>query len=153
MSEFSLDQEVELFLATSRTCALCTADGEGTPHAANLQYCHAEGHKLYWVSSDDALHSRHLTARPQCALTIYGHDDRAVEIHGLQMRGTAAPVTDKGEWNHVWELYTGKFTFIRSMPVLQQAVQEQTFYCFTPTWLRWIDNRRAFGFKVEKELS
>jgi len=153
MTDFAFDQEVELFLATCRTMSLCTADNEGNPHAANVQYCHDGSWKVYWVSKETSLHSQHLVTRPRCALTVYGHDDRAVEIHGLQLRGTAAPVADKGEWNRVWELYTGKFTFIQSMPAMQKAVQEQTFYCFTPTWLRWIDNRKEFGFKVEKDLS
>jgi len=122
------------------------------PHAANVQYVHDQAWKLYWVSKDDTRHSRQCAENPNVAATIYGHDDRAERIHGLQLRGTVAPITDKGEWNRVWELYTGKFTFIRSMPALQQAVAAQTFYALTPTWVRWIDNRREFGFKVDKQL-
>lgn len=149
---FSFDQEVGLFLATCRTLSLSTCDASLRPHAANVQYVSDETWSLYWVSKDESLHSRQVAENPHAAGTIYGHDDKAEKIHGLQLRGTVEAITDKGEWNRVWELYTGKFTFIRSMPAMQKAVVEQTFYRFTPTWLRWIDNRRAFGFKVEKEL-
>ncbi len=150
--DLSLDQQISVFLATCRTASLATADREGAPHAANVQYVQDAKLNLYWVSSENSAHSRNLAARPQTAVTIYAHDDRAAHIHGLQMHGTAAALSDPADCNAAWELYTAKFAFVAANPQLRAAVEAQTFYCFTPAWLRWIDNRRGFGFKVEKRL-
>jgi len=110
--DFAFDQKVSLFLATCRTMSLSTCDRSMQPHAANVQYVHDDAWKLYWVSKPDAEHSRQLAENPRVAVTIYGHDDRAEHIHGLQLRGAVEAVgdADKAEWNRVWELYTGKFT-------------------------------------------
>ncbi|MEM9882652.1 MAG: pyridoxamine 5'-phosphate oxidase family protein [Planctomycetota bacterium] len=149
------DREIELFLATSRTATLATVDGEGCPYAANVQYAHDSGWRLIWVSSPTSQHSRHLAERADAALTVYAHRDHAETLHGLQLRGTVAPAIAKGqaEWRRVWDRYTAKFDFVRSLPQFRDAAERQSFYVFTPSWLRWIDNRRGFGWKVEKELS
>ncbi len=155
----AFDQEVSLFLATCRTAAIATVDDDGAPHAANVQYAHDEDFRLYWVSSPGSVHSENVTRNARAAVTVYAHDDRAENIHGLQLRGTVSTVTDERDgdaphpdWQRVWELYTAKFAFVASSPQLKAAVERQRFYCFTPAWLRWIDNRVHFGFKVEKAL-
>jgi uncharacterized protein YhbP (UPF0306 family) len=149
----SFDQEIAVFLATSRTAGLATTDSEGCPHACNVQFVSDEAMRLYWVSSPSSAHSVNLTIRPECAITIYAHDDRAEVIHGMQLHGTVESV-EPGEpiWNDIFDRYTEKFAFVRSNPQLKAAVENQSFYCFTPSWLRWIDNRVRFGFKVEKSF-
>ena len=149
---FSFDEEVPLFLATCRTASLATVGDSGQPHTANIQYAQDAAMRLHWVSSSDAQHSRDLASNPQAAVTVYGHDDQAMRIHGVQMRGTVQTIGDPGLWNEVWELYTAKFAFVAAMPQLRQIVEQQTFYRFTPTWARWIDNRRGFGWNMEKTL-
>ncbi|NJL30135.1 MAG: hypothetical protein HC898_00075 [Phycisphaerales bacterium] len=34
-----------------------------------------------------------------------------------------------------------------------KAVESQSFFCITPMWVRWLDNRKGFGFKVEIDLA
>ena len=149
MAELAFDQEVSLFLATCRTASVATSDAALGPHAANVQFVSDEAWRLYWVSSPDARHSRDVVADPRAAVTIYAHDDRPDQIRGLQLHGQVRVITDDAAWQRVWDLYTARFTFIKDNPVLTQAVRSQRFYVFTPTWLRWIDNRRGFGWKVE----
>ncbi|MEM1212452.1 MAG: pyridoxamine 5'-phosphate oxidase family protein [Planctomycetota bacterium] len=156
---FVFDQEVGVFLATCRTAALgtCGEDGEGgVPHVANVQYAAAPdsgGFGLLWVSKPEALHSAQLTANPRVALAVYAHIDDAANIHGVQMRGTAEVIPAGGAaWHAAWEAYTAKFSFVASGPQYREAVEAQAFYRFTPEWVRWIDNRRGFGWKVEKTL-
>ncbi len=150
----AFDQEIALFLATARTAGLATTDGDGFPHACNIQFVSDAGLKLYWVSSPSSAHSVNLTIRPECAITVYAHDDRAENIHGLQMHGLAEEITpqDAPRWNDTFDRYTDKFAFVKSNPQLMKAVENQSFYCFAPTWLRWIDNRVRFGFKIEKSF-
>lgn len=155
MDGLAFAQQVSVFLASCRTASLATVGRGGQPCGANVQYVHDDDFVMYWVSSPTSQHSENLTADPRAAVTVYAHDDRAESIHGLQLRGSVAAVRaerNDAEWNRVWELYTEKFAFVASNPQLRAAVEQQRFYAFTPTWLRWIDNREAFGFKVEKSL-
>lgn len=157
-NDFAFDQEIDLFLATCRTASLATCEidpsGGGQPHAANVQYAHDAGWCLYWISSPNSAHSQHLQANPRGAVTIYAHQDVPELIHGLQMHGQVDQVIAAGEaeWNRVWDLYTAKYELVRSVPQLRAAAEKQKFYRFAPTWVRWIDNRRGFGWKVEKTL-
>ncbi|MEM1107200.1 MAG: pyridoxamine 5'-phosphate oxidase family protein [Planctomycetota bacterium] len=157
-ADFAFDQETELFLATCRTASLATVDSApgsiGQPHACNIQYAHADGFCLHWVSSPNAAHSQHLAANPRAAVTVYAHQDVPELIHGLQFHGEVDLVIEHGqaEWHRVWDLYTSKYEFVNSMPQLRAAAEKQNFYRFRPTWLRWIDNRKGFGWKVEKNL-
>lgn len=153
-TEPGFDQEVELFLATCRTASLATVDPEGQPHAANVQYAHDESWCIYWISSTKSAHSQHLSENPRGAITIYAHQDVPEMIHGLQLHGQVDRLIEHGqaEWHRIWDHYTSKYELVRSVPQLRAAAQRQTFYCFRPTWMRWIDNRRGFGWKVEKHL-
>ncbi len=148
----AFDQEVSLFLATCRTATLATVDEAGAPAAANVQYAHDGDFRVVWVSSPTSRHSVNLHAEPRAALTVYAHDDRAENIHGLQLRGHARLVDPGEATQEAFDLYTAKFAFIAASPQLRAAVERQRFYVFTPNWLRWIDNRVGFGHKVERTI-
>lgn len=150
--DFDLLGEVHRFLASSRTAGLATVDEQGNPFAANVQYAHDDALQLYFVSSRDAQHSRNLEDNGKVALTVYAHDDRAPNIHGVQLRGIGHVVRDEAEYNRAFDLYTAKFTFAAAMPQFREIIERENFYRITPTWLRWIDNRRGFGFKAEQDL-
>ena len=102
------------------------------------------------VSSETSTHSRHLRVRPDTAVTVHAAVDDPRLIHGLQMHGRAAavPVADR---DVVQNLYIERFPFAADPPY-RDALDRQRFYRFTPTWLRWIDNRRGFGFAVEENI-
>ncbi len=148
------DQQIEVFLATCRTATLATVDDEGRPHAANVQVVHDAGWGLSWISSPRSAHSRYLAARPAAAVTLYSHLDEPELIHGLQLHGQVRPAVDldDSDWPQLWARYTAKYPFVASAPRMRAAAEGQRFYTFVPSWLRWIDNRRGFGFKIEKTL-
>jgi uncharacterized protein YhbP (UPF0306 family) len=150
--QLAIDQEIELFLATCRTASLATVDDQGQPHAANVQYAHDGAWRLHWISSPDSAHSRHTTQKPAAAISIYAHRDEPETIHGLQMHGRVSAGIALGQehWNRIWDLYTNKYRFVASLPQMRVAAEKQRFYVFTPTWVRWIDNRRGFGWKLER---
>ena len=150
MSSLPLDQQIAAFLAVCRTASLATVSEAGHPYAANVQFVADAGWRLYWVSKPEAAHSKHLDAKPQAAVTIYAHQDAPDLIHGLQLHGTAAPVPPE-EREAVLALYQAKYPFTAEPPYAD-AIARQQLYRFTPSWLRWIDNRVHFGFKVEKSL-
>jgi uncharacterized protein len=153
-AKIHLLREAAKLLTDCRTASLATVDEQGHPHAANIQYVHDDPLRLYFVSSDDAAHSRHIITNPAVALTVYHHaDEDPASIHGLQLHGQAQPSTGEAERNRVLTLYAARFPFITADPALRAMVEKQTFYCITPTWLRLIDNRRGFGWKAESELA
>ncbi len=153
------DKDTELLhdaaelLAQCRTAGLATTDARGKPHAANIQYAHDDRLNLYFVSSPDAAHSQHILTNPKIALTVYHPDDAEPQnIRGLQIHAHAEPVTDTIERHEAMRLYKARYTFIAKNPILLAAVKRQTLYRLTPTWLRLIDNRRGFGWKLEVQL-
>lgn len=150
MPDLSTDQQIATFLAVCRTASLATVDAQGMPCNANIQYASDNAWRLVWVSSESSAHSINLATHAAAAITIYAHMDLPEQIHGLQMRGTAQ-VLSADAAHSAFHLYASKFAFVANPPY-RDAVLRQRFYCFTPTWLRWIDNRRGFGWKVEQTL-
>ncbi|QDU71637.1 pyridoxamine 5'-phosphate oxidase family protein [Mucisphaera calidilacus] len=152
MPDFDVIQEVSVFLAACRTASLATVGEQGEPHAANVQYATDGGMNLVWVSSPQSEHSVDIEQSTHVAVTVYGHDDRPQGIHGVQMRGRAERITDNASLNAAWEAYTAKFPFVAVDPQFKVMLEKQAFWRFTPGWIRWIDNRKGFGWKVEREL-
>ena len=151
MEDFDFDREIPEFLADCRTASLATVDPDGGPHAANVQYVHDGALKLYFVSSPESAHSRHIGDGGPVAVTIYARNDQPDQIRGVQVHGVCRPVHDETAMNRVWELYVEKFAFAQTYP-MRRTIESQQFYELTPHWMRWIDNRRGFGWKVEREL-
>ncbi|MFA9479688.1 pyridoxamine 5'-phosphate oxidase family protein [Phycisphaerales bacterium AB-hyl4] len=148
----AIARQVATFLHHARTASLATVGEQGDPHAANVQFAHDDDLRFYWVSSPKSGHSRNLAARPNVAVTVYGHDDRPMNIHGLQMRGRAVLVEADLDRHRAWNAFVDKFADLAENPRFRELIESQQFYRFQPTWVRWIDNRRGFGFKVEAEL-
>lgn len=147
-----IEREIDTLLQESRTATVATVDDHGQPHAANVQYVHDEQRRFYFVSDHQSAHSRHIARTGKVALTIYAHDDhRPDQIHGLQLHGSAQVLTDPEDRRRARDLYMRKYNFIATNADLQRAVDAQQFYRVTPSWIRWIDNRCGFGFKVEGE--
>lgn len=151
-SDFDLDKALAAFLGTCRTASLATVDAADHPHAANVQYAHDAALRLYFVSSPESAHSLHIARRPAVAVTIYASVDAPGDIHGLQLHGRCHSVVGAAERQTAWTLYADKYPFVATDPALRRRVEAECFYCVTPTWLRWIDNRRGFGFKVERQF-
>jgi len=140
------------FLGKWKTACLATVDEAAAPHAANIQYAHDRADdrlRLYFVSSPESAHSRHIAGNAVVAVTIYAHVRRPDHIHGLQIHGRCAVVAKpSAAWDDAWRVYSAKYPFVK-VPPLRNRFMAESFYCVTPTWVRFIDNRRGFGFKQE----
>ena len=137
------------FLGAHRTATLATAGTDGMPHAADVQYAADASRCLYWLSSPAALHSRHLRDRADVAMTVHAPDDAVERLHGVQLRGRVAVLVPASDaYRRAWALYAATFPFVRDRPEFRRLSAAMTLYQFTPTWARWIDNRRGFGFNV-----
>ncbi len=124
---------------------LATSDADGTPRSAPLFYW-AEGLNLFWLSAEDARHSVNLRARSRVAVSVYANVADWREIRGVQMEGMAEPVYEPGKRKQVIESYRNRLGLGEE---LEFAIAGTTLYSFQAVWVRYIDNRRGFGFKLE----
>jgi uncharacterized protein YhbP (UPF0306 family) len=138
------------FLATETTLALSTVAKDGSPCVAPLFYLSRDGPRLFWFSSSASQHNRNLRENPRAAGTVFAHTGDWKKIRGVQMRGTAAPVSDPVLRRAIAREYAGRFHL---GTLFEAAIAKSTLYCFQPEWVRYIDNSRRFGYKFEISLA
>jgi len=131
------------------TMTLATTGAEGEAHAAAVYFAAGADLTLFFFSAAESQHSQDLKGRPQAAAAIYPEVSGWQAIRGLQLRGQVALVPHGADWQAAWELYAGKFPFVKG---LKSIVASNELYAFIPHWLRLVNNRRGFGFKQEWDL-
>jgi len=147
MSLESIHDTLRRLFAAVPTMSIATVDDAGRPHAANVNFVADTQVNLYFVSHPDSAHSRHLAAHPHVAATAYAPFTSPAEIRGVQLHGTCAPI-HRDYFNAVWTLFCRRFEYARQF---EEHVRREQFYCLVPTWVRYIDNARGFGAKIETD--
>ena len=145
-------KQMELIAALLRqesTLALATTDELGEPCVAPLFYLASEDLALYWLSSASCLHSRNLERAPQASTAVYRHADQWEAIRGVQMRGSVAVVTGTARRNDLLKLYCERFQL---GSVFRLAIGRSRLYEFRPTFFRYLDNSKRFGYTFEVTL-
>ena len=150
--------EICRFLGSNATACMATVDEKGLPHAVNVWYAIDQDGKMYFVSSLDSAHSRHMLRDPHVAVTVYGYTEDPMHIHGVQIKGACTIIAppdggNRKAWDHAWKTFTNRYPFVQQAEMWCKAVESQSFFCITPMWVRWLDNRKGFGFKVEIDLA
>jgi 4-hydroxy-3-polyprenylbenzoate decarboxylase len=131
---------------------LATAGADGAPHAASLYFAAdsmapaGAAPSLFFFTTHGSQHAADLQNNNQAAVTISPLVEGWREIRGLQMRGTVTVLLPGPEWDRAWQLYLDKFPFVAG---LMDEVTRNTFFAFTPHWIRLVDNERGFGCKEE----
>lgn len=150
MSEPDTRQVVQTFLETQSTLALATVNTDGRPEVAPVFYVSDDRLNLYWLSSTNSRHSVNLIVRPQVAGTVYPSIWQWKDIAGLQIEGDARPIGDERIREQVLIQYLRKFPLPEEFDA---PITASTLYCLTPTWMRWLDNTVAFGYKTNVDLN
>lgn len=148
MTASYLQHTLHRFLSEVPTLSLATVDDDGTPHAANVNFVTDDDLNLYFLSSPESAHSRHIARRPQIAATCYADFNDARDIRGVQLRGLCAEC-DPADFDAHWAHFCAKFPYAADYEFHARA---ERFYHLRPTWARWIDNRVHFGFKMEMDF-
>jgi len=131
--------------------------GGGMPQAAALFYAVGARGELYVLSAPQSRHGQNLRQNCRVAVTIQGEPAHWRDIRGLQIEGTARPVTNRAEREEALRRYLARFPELQDEPepddtvgqTMQAALRQATLYCIEPTWIRWIDNTQGFGHKEE----
>ena len=142
-------QLVAALLKTQSTLALATSAADGSPHIAPLFYLSTDDLRLYWFSSSSSDHSKNLERNSAAAVSIYQPTDQWKEICGLQMRGAVSIVSDREQRQRIEHAYIARF---RLGTLFGAALATSNLYVFQPSWVRYINNSKHFGYKVERSL-
>jgi uncharacterized protein YhbP (UPF0306 family) len=133
---------------SQNTLALATCDADGSPRIAPLFYLPGEELRVYWFSSARSAHSRNLKRDPRASVTVFAAAGCWQEIRGVQMRGSAQVVRDRGLRRPIAEAYTERF---RLGKLFETVMARSSLYCFEPRSIRYLDNSRGFGYKCTVE--
>lgn len=128
------------------TMALATTGEDGEPHSASVFFAADEQLNLHFFSDPDSQHGMDVARDPRAAVSFYAESQRWQDIRGIQMRGVVLPTPPGPGWERAWEIYAAKFPFVTG---LEHVVARNQFYAFVPHWIRLVDNRQGFGYKVE----
>jgi len=139
-------ERIAALLREETTLSLATTGQDGEVSVAPLFYIADGDLSLYWLSSEDSLHSQNLKSQPRVAATVYRNAMSWREIRGIQTRGSVGKVTDSELRRLLIAAYCERFKLGR---ILQLAARQSALYCFKPEFFRYIDNARGFGCKFE----
>ena len=144
------------FISAQNTLTLATLNADGTPHACDLFYAHADDLTFYFLSDPKTAHIRNLEREPRVSAALHGASRGWQEIRGVQVGGTARRVAQLGERARGYSLYIAKFAFVSqwlptvgALGQLHKSLGVVELYQIAPHWVRWIDNTQGFGHKEE----
>jgi len=148
--------DVREYVAAHSTLTLATV-ADKRPWATSLFYASDSELRLYFISDANTRHVMQAMKNPEVAVTISEHDQQWQSIQGLQIEGKLAIVED-ADRQRIETLYSRKFSFIETLlqekgdaedHILLDRFLASSFYAITPSFIRFIDNNKGFGFKQE----
>ena len=137
---------VRVLLESENTLSLATVSQDGSPRVCPLFYITRDTFRLYWVSAESSEHSMNIAVSNEVSIAIYRSTERWRKICGLQMRGHAGVVLDPHLRKEIISDYAARFQLGR---LLRLGVSRSALFEFIPSWIRYIDNSRHFGYKFE----
>jgi uncharacterized protein YhbP (UPF0306 family) len=140
---------IRALLSSQTTLALATVGEDSLPRSTPLFFIANENLCLYWFSSRSSLHSRNCARNPEVSIAISNHACRWQEIQGVQMQGRVSIVTDRSLRNEIASAYSVRFQLGN---LFAFTIRRSSLYCFTSSWVRYLDNSRRFGYKFELNL-
>lgn len=132
-------------LSETEAMTLATIGSSGDPRATPVYFAFDDQLNLIFISDRHSLHSRNLDRDARAAVAIYPHIEDWRALRGVQMQGSARQV-DPTERGRAQAIYQRRFPFVAAF---SELIGDSSFYRFVPAWVRWIDNRRGFGFQEE----
>ena len=88
-TETDLDAHARALVDANLYVALGTADADGSPWVTPVYFATADYADYYWVSAEDAAHSRNIEARPEVSMVIF--DSQVPDLP----RARPVPVRDR----------------------------------------------------------
>ncbi len=140
---------VRRFVERHSALVLATTDPAGSPRATPLFYCASPSLSLCWFSSARSAHSANCMRSPLNSVAIHSGASDWKQIQGVQMRGLVSRVTDPAARAALAHAFAARF-HLGAAPLV--ALRRSSLFCFVPSWVRYIDNTRRFGYRFELEI-
>lgn len=141
--------EIRAFIRGQSTLSLATIDSNGEPRCTPLFFMADDSLRVYWFSSSRSVHSRNCMRSAAASVAVYYPTRAWQQICGVQMKGSVAQSRDQSMRSLIMADFVSQF---RLVGLAGLAIRRSTLYCFTPWWLRFINNARGFGAKLEFRL-
>jgi hypothetical protein len=150
---------IRQMLEAHNTITLATCR-EQKPWAASLFFVSDKNLNLYFVSDYRTHHARDTEQSPEVSATVNADCSLWGEVRGLQITGDVTVLSGMARLNAL-RRYLSKFSDVRDLFEAPKSKDEETIaqrlkaanmYQLKPRWIRLIDNRQRFGYKVEIEL-
>lgn len=142
-------RSIQSLLSRQTTLTLATADESAQPRSTPLFFITDGEMRLYWFSSRNSLHSRNCARDPRASIAVFRPARTWRQIQGVQMDGLVAVVADRTRRSSIAHAYCGRFALGDEFA---STIRRSALYCFTPAWLRYLDNSHSFGYKFELRL-
>lgn len=140
---------VRFLLRAQTTLALATICEDGIPRNTSLFYICDDHLNLYWFSSRSSRHSRNCLLYPEVSIAISNDAHSWQDIKGLQMQGRVSAISDRTKRKAITSEYVQRFSLGNLFSI---AIRRSSLFCFKPRWVRYIDNSRRFGYRIEFDL-
>ena len=141
-----MNQELELkiirYLQEHSVCTLATIE-DNRPLASAMEFVN-EGATLYLAAIADTRKVANLRANPAVSLTVNEAYVEGQGVRGLQIFGTARPITDPAERDRVRSLFSDKFTVYQ---MIHWKEKRTVYYEITPDRIDYIDYSQEYGHK------
>jgi uncharacterized protein YhbP (UPF0306 family) len=141
---------VRSLLRRQSTLVLATADEDGTPRSTPLFFLADDELRLFWFSSRASRHSHNCKRDPRASIAVFRPARRWQQIAGVQIQGRVLAATDRATRQRITSEYCARFALDEGFA---GVIRSSALYCFTPEWIRYIDNSEKFGEKVELRLN
>jgi hypothetical protein len=146
----STDHDLALrYVAAHNVMSIATTGPDGLWNTA-LFYVN-DGFDLFFVSDADSRHCRNMLQNDRVAVTIQEDYSDWKQIKGVQMSGTAQPVSDV-QLDSVVRSYRLKFAFLEDEELpgsIIDALHHGIWYRMAPRQIFYIDNHKGFGYRSE----
>lgn len=121
---------------------LATVDPDGVPAAHTLGYA-SDGLTVYFMTDRNSRKAKNISTNPAVAYTVDEDYTQLEKIQGVQMQGSAEPVSDSSEIKKILEILSEKFPQIKELPESPDYV----FFKVSPKEVYFIDNTVSFGYR------
>jgi len=139
------------FIKSSKILSIATNTNQ-KPWIANVFFVSDESLNLYFLSSKESSHAKHIVKNPNAAVSIYDHSsDIGSNVKGVQIFGKVVRLKNLKEIIRSLNLYLKRFPNAKKIDPLSLIEKglESGFYKFIPNKFKFLDEsmKEKYGVK------
>jgi uncharacterized protein YhbP (UPF0306 family) len=148
------NKHLTTFISSQKLLTIATVDKNKLPCIYNAYYSSDNNLRLFFVSSTDTNHGKHLQKQNHVAFSIsWFNKDDLTDRKSIQGKGICTPVTDKQEILTFLSIHHKKYPFWRDIltcAYLTKKGSTSHLYSITPSYMKFW-NDALFGEEQVEE--